>query len=408
MDKQLKASLKRERQRQEDQLELVASENFTSPAVLAAQGSVLTNKYAEGYPGARHYVGCEYCDEVEELAQKYAQELFDVKYANVQPYGGAEANMIVFNSLLDPGDKILCMSDQDGGHVSHGGAGSAAAKYFEIESYGIDLETERLDYEAVRDQALEFKPDMLVAGASAYPRKIDFKIFKDIADEVDALFLVDMAHIAGLVASGLHPNPCPYADVVTTTTHKTLRGPRGGMILTNDKEVYEKINAGLFPGLQGGPLMHVVAGKAQAFYEDLQPEFKKYSKKVIENAQAMADEFEKAGFHTATGGTDNHLVLVQVSQEGTNGEEAEQLLESLNISCNGAGLVQDKASDPASGIRVGSPAMTTRGFDEEDFRQTARLVIKAIKGRDDPKVKEEVMAEVADLMEDHPLDYGEF
>lgn len=408
MDTRIQAAVNEEIRRQEEGLELIASENYVSKEVLACQGTVLTNKYAEGYPGARHYPGCQNMDTIEELAQAYARDLFGAKYVNVQPYGGAEANMAVYNAILQPGATILCMSEPAGGHVSHGGAGSAASLYFHIETYGLDPATGLLDYEGLRKQAMTLHPDLIIAGASAYPRIIDFERIGAIAREAESLYMVDMAHIAGLVAAGLHPSPIPCADVVTTTTHKTLRGPRGGMILTQDPQIYAAVNRAIFPGLQGGPLMHVIAGKAQAFYEDLQPDFKGYAQAVIDNIRAMADEFMQEGFPVATGGSDNHLTIVQVTPAGLSGVEAEQLLDSLGISVNACPMPADPDPAQPTGIRLGSPALTTRGFTADDFRAIAQLIIRALRGHDQPEELAAVQGLARQLAKEHPLGYEAF
>ncbi|MFW5914056.1 MAG: serine hydroxymethyltransferase, partial [Bacillota bacterium] len=375
-DQELYEAIRLETKRQEEHLELIASENFVSDAVLEVDGSILTNKYAEGYPKKRYYGGCEHVDTVETLARDRAKKLFNVKYANVQAHSGSTANMAAYRSLLENGDTVLGMSLDHGGHLTHGHPLNFSGIDYTFHSYGVDPETETIDYDALLKQAKEVKPKLIVAGASAYPRAIDFKRFKEIADEVGAYLMADMAHIAGLVATGHHMNPCDYADVVTSTTHKTLRGPRGGLILTNDKELYKKINKTVFPGIQGGPLMHIIAAKAAAFKEALHKDFKVYQSQIITNASALADELSRLGFNVISGGTDNHLVLVEVKQLTTlTGKEAEKILEDVHITCN-KNTVPNDTEKPfiTSGIRLGTPALTTRGFDEDSMREVARLI----------------------------------
>lgn len=369
---QLWSAIENEEQRQQDTIELIASENIVSDAVREAQGSVLTNKYAEGYPNKRYYGGCEFIDQVEQLAIDYAKKLFNAAYVNVQPHSGSQANMAVYQALLKPGDKILGMGMDAGGHLTHGSKVNFSGKNYQSFSYGLNPETEELDYDQIMADAKEIQPQIIIAGASAYSRIIDWNKFREIADAVGAYLMVDMAHIAGLVVTGDHPNPVPVADVVTTTTHKTLRGPRGGMILTNDPEIAKKINSALFPGTHGGPLEHVIAAKAQAFYEDLQPQFKTWTDQVIKNAQAMAAEFNKSEIiRVISGGTDNHLMILDITKTGLTGKAAQNLLDSVNITTNKESIPNDQRSPfITSGLRIGSPAITSRGFKEvaEDVR----------------------------------------
>ena len=391
--------------RQENHIELIASENYVSKDVLKAQGSVLTNKYAEGYPNKRYYGGCEEVDKIEELARESLKKLFNVKYVNVQPHSGSNANMAVYKALLNIKDKILGMNLTAGGHLTHGHAINFSGLDYEIISYGVRKDNEQIDYEEVEQLALKHKPKLIIAGASAYSRIIDFKRFREIADKVGAYLMVDMAHISGLVASGLHPNPCKYADVVTSTTHKTLRGPRGGIILTNDEEIAKKIDKAIFPGIQGGPLMHVIAAKAICFHEALEEEFKKYSKLVVDNSKAFADELKKEGFRIVIDGTDNHLFLVDVkSTLNITGKEAEEILDRVNITVNKNTIPFDLESPfKTSGIRLGTPAMTTRGFKEKEFRLVARLISRALKNKDDDQVINEIKMEVLKLLENFKL-----
>lgn len=404
-DPQLWAAIAAEKKRQQGNIELIASENIVSEGVLAAQGSVLTNKYAEGYPGKRYYGGCEYIDVVEDLAIDRAKELFGAKYANVQPHSGSQANAAAYRSLIAPGDTVLGMDLASGGHLTHGSPVNFSGQTYNFVSYGVDKETERLDYDAILALAKEVKPKLIVAGASAYPREIDFERFGQIAKEVGAYLMVDMAHIAGLVAAGKHQNPVPYADIVTTTTHKTLRGPRGGLILTNDEQLAKKINSAVFPGLQGGPLEHVIAGKAVAFGEALRPEFNDYAAQVIKNAQAMAEVFaqnDKA--RLISGGTDNHLLLVDVLGFGLNGKEAEQLLDSVSLTVNKNSIPFETLSPfKTSGIRLGTPAITSRGFDEADAKQVAELIIAVLESKGEAEVLADVKAKVAQLTAAHPI-----
>ena len=398
MDPRIKEILKKEEERQQNNIELIASENYTSKAVRELAGSIFTNKYAEGYPGKRYYGGCEYIDEMENLAIEYACKLFDVKYANVQPHCGSSANMAVYRALLEPGDKVMGMNLSHGGHLTHGNKMSFSGQDYEIVSYDLNLETEELDYEAIRKLALEEKPKMIIAGASAYAKKIDFEKFAEIAHEVGAYLFVDMAHIAGLVSAHLHQNPCLYADVVTSTTHKTLRGPRGGIILTNDEEIAKKINKAVFPGIQGGPLEHIIAAKAECFYEALQPSFKEYQEQVLKNMQVLCETLKEEGFVLISGGSENHLVLVDVkSSVGMTGKEAEELLDQIHITVN-KNTIPNETEKPTvtSGIRVGSAAMTTRGFREEEFKKVGHFIAEALKNKDNAaeltKIKEEVLA----------------
>ena len=373
-----------ELKRQRQNIELIASENFVSPAVMAAMGSHLTNKYAEGYPGKRYYGGCYAVDKAEELARQRACELFGAKFANVQPHSGASANLAAFVAFLQPGDTVLSMNLAHGGHLSHGSPVNISGKYFNIVPYGVNEGDCRIDYDEVRRIAHECNPKLILAGASAYPRTIDFKKFREIADEVGAVLMVDMAHIAGLVAAGLHPSPIPYADVVTTTIHKTLRGPRGGMILCNDEQVFKKINSAVFPGTQGGPLMHVIAAKAVCFAEALKPEFKAYQQQVINNARVLADTLMKHGVKLVSGGTDNHLMLVDLSNEGITGKELEKLLDDVHITANKNGIPFDTQKPTiTSGIRLGTPSVTSRGMKEEEMVVIGELIADIIKNKEE-------------------------
>lgn len=404
-DPQLWAAIAAEKRRQQGNIELIASENIVSEGVLAAQGSVLTNKYAEGYPGKRYYGGCEYIDVVEDLALDRAKELFGAKYANVQPHSGSQANAAAYRSLIAPGDTVLGMDLASGGHLTHGSPVNFSGQTYNFVSYGVDKKTERLDYDAILALAKEIKPKLIVAGASAYPREIDFERFGQIAKEVGAYLMVDMAHIAGLVAAGKHQNPVPYADIVTTTTHKTLRGPRGGLLLTNDEQLAKKINSAVFPGLQGGPLEHVIAGKAVAFGEALRPEFNDYAAQVVKNAQAMAEVFaqnDKA--RLISGGTDNHLLLVDVLGFGLNGKEAEQLLDSVSLTVNKNSIPFETLSPfKTSGIRLGTPAITSRGFDETDAKKVAELILAVLESKGEAKILADVKTKVAQLTAAHPI-----
>ena len=389
--------------RQRNKLEMIASENFVSQAVMEAQGSVLTNKYAEGYPHKRYYGGCEYVDMVEELAIERAKQLFGAEHVNVQPHSGSQANFGVYFALLEPGDTIMGMNLAHGGHLTHGSPVNVSGKYFNIIPYGVDAETGRIDYEEMRKIAQEHKPKMIIGGGSAYSRQIDFKTMADIAHEVGAIFMVDMAHFAGLVAAGLHPNPVEYADVVTTTTHKTLRGPRGGMIMC--KEEYAKaIDKSMFPGIQGGPLMHVIAAKAVAFGEALQPEFKEYAKQVIVNAQTLAEALQAEGFTIVSGGTDTHVLLVDLRSVGLTGKVAEHLLDEIGITCNKNTIPFDPESPfVTSGIRLGTPALTTRGLNAEDMKEIASIIALVLKRPEDIEAQEEAKQRVAKLCKQYPM-----
>ncbi|HGF7174670.1 serine hydroxymethyltransferase [Enterococcus hirae] len=404
-DPDLWAAIAKEEERQENNLELIASENFVSEAVMAAQGSILTNKYAEGYPGHRYYGGCEFVDIVESLAIDRAKELFGAKFVNVQPHSGSQANTAAYLALVEPGDTILGMDLSAGGHLTHGSPVNFSGKTYHFVAYGVDPTTEVIDYNVVRILARKHQPKLIVAGASAYGRIIDFEKFREIADEVGAKLMVDMAHIAGLVAAGVHPSPIPYADITTTTTHKTLRGPRGGMILTNNEELAKKINSAVFPGIQGGPLEHVIAGKAAAFKEVLTPEFKEYSEQIIANAKAMAKVFNQAiGTRVVSGATDNHLVLIDVRGLELNGKEAESILDSVNITVNKNSIPFETLSPfKTSGIRIGTPAITTRGFKEEDAAKVAELIVKALQAKENEAELAEVKAGVRELTEKYPL-----
>lgn len=404
-DPELWDAIANEENRQEHNIELIASENIVSNAVRAAQGSVLTNKYAEGYPGRRYYGGCEYIDIVEQLAIDRAKELFGAEYANVQPHSGSQANQEVYAALLKPGDKILGMGLDAGGHLSHGAKVSFSGKLYDSYSYGLDPKTQLIDYDEVAKIAKDVQPQLIIAGASAYSRIIDWQKFRDIADSVGAYLMVDMAHIAGLVATGLHPSPVPVADVVTTTTHKTLRGPRGGMILAKAKYA-KKLNSAVFPGSQGGPLEHVIAGKAAAFYEDLQPSFKQYGEQVIKNAKAMADELQSsAKVSVLTGGTDNHLMTINLTQTSLNGRDLQNILDSVHITTNKESIPNDPLPpSKTSGLRLGTPAITTRGFDEEDARQVAKLILQVIDNPEDESNLQDVANKVEALTQKHPIE----
>ncbi len=394
----------RELHRQRVHLELIASENFASPAVLAAQGSVLTNKYAEGLPKKRYYGGCEFVDQVEQLAIDRVKELFGAAHANVQPHSGAQANFAVFLTLLEPGDTILGMDLSHGGHLTHGSPVNVSGKWFKASHYGVSAETEQLDYDQIREVALKVKPKLLICGYSAYPRIIDFAKFRAIADEVGAYLLADIAHIAGLVATGHHPNPLPYCDVVTTTTHKTLRGPRGGLIMTKDAELGKKLDKSVFPGTQGGPLEHVIAAKAVAFGEALKPAFKAYSGQVIANAQALAAQLQKRGFKIVSGGTDNHLMLVDLRSIGMTGKVADQLMSEIHVTANKNTVPFDPESPfVTSGLRLGSPAMTTRGLEETDFVEIADIIADCLLNPDDKAMKQACLQRVTDLCQRFPL-----
>ena len=392
-DPEVYASMMRELVRQQDHIELIASENFVSPAVMEAMGSHLTNKYAEGYPGARYYGGCQYVDEIENLAIERAIKLFGAEHANVQPHSGSQANVAVYLALLQPGDTILGMDLSHGGHLTHGSKASISGKYFNACFYGVDEQTETIDYEQVLRRAEEVKPKIIIAGASAYPRFIDFKKMREIADEVGAYLMVDMAHIAGLVAAGVHPSPVPYAHVVTTTTHKTLRGPRGALILCKE-ELKKKINSAVFPGTQGGPLMHIIAAKAVCFQEALRPEFKAYQTQVVKNAAALADELQAKGLRLVSGGTDNHLMLCDVMSKGKTGMEVQELLDAANITANKNTIPFDTQSVKlTSGMRFGSPAATTRGMKEQEMHQIGAMIARLVNEGEEavPQVKEQVI-----------------
>jgi glycine hydroxymethyltransferase len=409
-DPELYASITDELGRQRDEIELIASENIVSAAVMEAQGSVLTNKYAEGYPGRRYYGGCQYVDVAENLAIDRAKALFGCEFANVQPNSGSQANQGVFTALLKPGDTILGMSLDAGGHLTHGAKPNQSGKWFNAIQYGVRKQDSLLDYEQVRELALEHKPKLIIAGGSAIPRQIDFAKFREIADEVGAYLMVDMAHFAGLVAGGQHPSPFPYADVATTTTHKTLRGPRGGMILTNNEDIAKKVNSAIFPGIQGGPLMHVIAAKAVAFGEAQRPEFKVYADQVVKNAKALADELMKGGLDIVTGGTDTHVMLVDLRPKGVKGNATEKALGRAHITCNKNGIPFDPEKPMVtSGVRLGTPAGTTRGFAEDEFREIGRLIVEVVDGLaangedGNTEVEAEVRAKVATLCARFPL-----
>ena len=404
VDTEIQEAINKELSRQRDKLEMIASENIVSKAVMQAQGSVLTNKYAEGYPGKRYYGGCEYVDVVEQLAIDRAKKLFGAEYANVQPHSGAQANTAVYFALLQPGDTILGMNLTDGGHLTHGSPVNISGKYFKIIPYGVDKETERIDYDELERLAKEHQPKLIVGGASAYSRVIDFERMAQIAKSVGAYLMIDMAHIAGLVAAGLHPSPVPYADVVTTTTHKTLRGPRGGLILCRDAEFGKQFNKAIFPGIQGGPLMHVIAAKAVAFKEALSDEFKVYQQQVLDNAKALADELVKKGFRIVSGGTDNHLMLVDLRSKNITGKEAQFLLDEIGITANRNTIPFEPLSPfVTSGIRLGTPALTTRGLKEEDIREVADIIADVIENREDSAVIEAAKAKIQAICKKFPL-----
>ena len=405
IDAALQKAVEFEALRQKNNIELIASENYCSKDVRELSGSILTNKYAEGYPGHRYYGGCVNVDSAEEVARTYARELFGADHVNVQPHSGSSANMAVYFAALEPGDRVFGMDLAAGGHLTHGARVSFSGKRYDFYSYGVNPETERIDYDDLKKKAMELMPKLIVAGASAYPRELDFAEFRAIADACGAMLMVDMAHIAGLVAGGQHVNPVPYADFVTSTTHKTLRGPRGGMILC--REQYAKaIDKAIFPGLQGGPLCHIVAAKGQCFYEAKQPEFKDYAAQVVRNCQVLADTLKEEGFRLVTGGTDNHLILVDVKNSiGITGRDAETALDEVNITVNKNAIPFDtEKPNTTSGIRLGTAAMTTRGFGEEDFRQVGRWIAKVLKNKDDAELKEAVRGEVIALTDQHPYD----
>ena len=405
MDKRIREILDKEKNRQRDNIELIASENYVSNDILELQGSIFTNKYAEGYPGKRYYGGCENVDDIENLAIEYVCKLFNVKYANVQPHSGSQANMAVYRALLNHGDKIMGLNLSHGGHLTHGHKLNFSGIDYEVVSYNVDNDSEVIDYNKVREIALKEKPKMIIAGASAYSREIDFKKFKDIALEVGAYLMVDMAHIAGLVATGFHMSPIPYADIITSTTHKTLRGPRGGMILTNREDIIKKINKVVFPGVQGGPLMHVIAAKAQCFYEALQPEFKEYQLQVIKNIKTLEKVLKEEGIRLVSNGTDNHLLLLDVKNSvGITGKKAEEVLDKINITVNKNTIPNDLESPMVtSGIRIGSPAMTTRGFKEEEFAILGKIICKCLKNYDNEEVLKELKEEALELTRNRTL-----
>ncbi len=403
-DKELFAAVENELNRQRNKLELIASENIVSKAVMEAQGSVLTNKYAEGYPKKRYYGGCEFVDVAEQLAIDRAKKLFDCDYANVQPHSGAQANMAVYFALATPGDVIMGMNLTDGGHLTHGSPVNMSGKYFKIVPYGVSRENETIDYDELEKIAENCRPKIIVAGASAYSRIIDFERLADTAKKVGAYLMVDMAHIAGLVAAGLHPSPLPYADVVTSTTHKTLRGPRGGLILCKDAEFGKQFNKAIFPGTQGGPLMHVIAAKAVAFFEALQPEFKTYAAQIIKNAKVLAETLTADGFRIVSGGTDNHLMLVDLTSKNITGKEAQNLLDEVNITANKNTIpFEPRSPFVTSGLRLGSPALTTRGFMEDDMREVANIIALVLDNPTDESKKIEARSRVAALCEKYPL-----
>ena len=402
-DPELALAIQAEKERQQNKLELIASENFVSEAVMEAQGSVLTNKYAEGYPGKRYYGGCECVDVVEQLAIDRAKELFGAEHAIVQPHSGAQANTAVYLALLEHGDTILGMNLAHGGHLTHGSPVNFSGKFFNIVPYGVDEQTFRIDYDEVRRLALEHKPKLIIAGASAYPRIIDFERLGEIAREAGAIFMVDMAHIAGLVAAGLHPSPVPYADIVTTTTHKTLRGPRGGIILCKQKYA-AAIDKGIFPGMQGGPLMHVIAAKAAAFKEALSPEFKEYQQRIIDNARTLAETLQERGFTIISGGTDNHLMLVDVRPQNLTGKVAEHLLDDIGVTANKNAIPFDPTSPfVTSGIRLGTAALSSRGFNAEDMKEVGNIIADALNNPDNEEIKDALRARVAALCKKYPL-----
>ena len=402
---QLWAAIENEEQRQQDTIELIASENIVSDAVREAQGSVLTNKYAEGYPNKRYYGGCEFIDQVEQLAIDYAKKLFNAAYVNVQPHSGSQANMAVYQALLKPGDVILGMGMDAGGHLTHGATVNFSGKLYKTYGYGLNPDTEELDYDEIMALAKKVKPQLIVAGASAYSRIIDWQAFRKIADEVGAYLMVDMAHIAGLVATGAHPSPLPIADVVTTTTHKTLRGPRGGMILSKSTELGRKINSAVFPGIQGGPLEHVIAGKAQAFYEDLQPEYAEYIQQVVKNAQAMKKVFNTSKqIRVVSGRTENHLLVLDLTKTGLTGKDAQNLLDRVHITTNKEAIPNDPRSPfITSGLRIGTPAITSRGFKEEDAQKVAELISTALTNPTDEECLQEVAKGVHELTTKYPI-----
>ena len=403
MDKELFAAIDKERERQENGIELIASENFVSEDVMRAQGSILTNKYAEGYPGRRYYGGCEFIDIIENLAIDRIKAIFGAEYANVQPHSGSQANMAAYRALVQPGDKILGMDLSHGGHLTHGASVNFSGQTYDFVAYGVEKESETINYDTVREIALKEQPKLIVAGASAYPRAIDFKRLREIADEVGAYFMVDMAHIAGLCATGHHQNPVEYADIVTTTTHKTLRGPRGGVILAKE-EFGKKLNSAVFPGIQGGPLEHVIAAKAVSFFEAATPEYTEYIGQVIKNAQAMADVFSASDLRVISGGTDNHLLLLDVTSSGLNGKQVEKLLDTVEITVNKNTIpFETLGANKASGIRIGTPAITTRGLKEAEARKVAELIVETIQNHTDEAKLDEVRAAVKAITQAFPL-----
>lgn len=403
MDKELFAAIEKERERQENGIELIASENFVSEDVMRAQGSILTNKYAEGYPGRRYYGGCEFIDIIETLAIDRIKAIFGAEYANVQPHSGSQANMAAYRVLVQPGDKILGMDLSHGGHLTHGASVNFSGQTYDFVAYGVEKDSETINYDTVREIALKEQPKLIVAGASAYPRAIDFKRFREIADEVGAYFMVDMAHIAGLCATGHHQNPVEYAHIVTTTTHKTLRGPRGGVILAKE-EFGKKLNSAVFPGIQGGPLEHVIAAKAVSFFEAATPEYTEYIGQVIKNAQAMADVFNASDLRVISGGTDNHLLLLDVTSSGLNGKQVEKLLDTVEITVNKNTIpFETLGANKASGIRIGTPAITTRGLKEAEARKIAELIVETIQNHDNEAKLDEVRAAVKAITQAFPL-----
>ncbi len=403
VDPEIYRAIKLEEERQRTRLELIASENFVSRAVMEAQGSVLTNKYAEGYPGRRYYGGCEFVDIAESLAIERAKKLFGAEYANVQPHSGSQANMAVYFSFVSPGDTIMGMDLRQGGHLTHGSPVSFSGRFYNVVSYGVNPETETIDYDDLREKALKYRPKIIIAGASAYPRTIDFEKFREICDEIDAYLMVDMAHIAGLVAAGLHPNPVFVADFVTSTTHKTLRGPRGGLILA--KEKYSKtLDAQLFPGIQGGPLMHVIAAKAVAFKEAMEPAFKEYQKRIVENSASLAKALQERGFRLVSGGTDNHLMLVDLRDKGITGKEAEEVLDKAGITVNKNSIPFDpQKPNITSGIRVGTPAVTTRGMGPKEMEYIASLIEEALACRNNPSKLKDIEKRVREFASSFPI-----
>lgn len=409
-DPKIAAAIKAEQSRQQHHIELIASENFVSPAVMEAQGSVMTNKYAEGYPAKRYYNGCDFVDIAEDLAIERAKELFNVDYVNVQPHSGSQANQAAYLALIQPGDTILGMSLDSGGHLTHGATPNISGRWFHAVHYEVNETSFLIDYDEVERLAIEHKPQLIIAGYSAYSREIDFKRFREIADKVGAYLMADIAHIAGLVATGVHPSPAAYVDVITTTTHKTLRGPRGGMVMTNDADIAKKVNFALFPGLQGGPLMHVIAAKAVAFGEALQPEFREYTKQIVKNAQALAAELKSKGYEILTEGTDNHMLLIDLRKQDITGKDAALYLDKAGIICNKNAVPFDTASPfITSGIRLGTPACTTRGFKEAEFKQIAQLIHEVLssiqEGGDTDEICNKIRIQVSDICKKFPLPY---